>query len=61
MAMSRTRKTVWIITGIVVALGVIVVIGAALILASALFVSPLGYLAIPALDRATEAAAAALF
>jgi NADH-quinone oxidoreductase subunit N len=36
-------------------------VGAALILASALFVSPLGYLAIPALDQATEAAAAALF
>jgi protease-4 len=34
MAMSRTRKTVLIITGIVVALGVIVVIGAALILAA---------------------------
>jgi len=36
-------------------------IGAALILTSALFVSPLGYLAIPVLDRATLAAAAALF
>src|SRR5215204_6229767 len=34
MAMSRTRKTVLIITGIVVALGVMVVIGAALILAA---------------------------
>jgi NADH-quinone oxidoreductase subunit N len=34
---------------------------AALILASALFVSPLGYLAIPVLDRATLAAAASLF
>ena len=36
-------------------------VGAALILASALFVSPLGYLAIPVLDRATLAAAAVLF
>jgi NADH-quinone oxidoreductase subunit N len=36
-------------------------VGAALILAAALFVSPLGYLAIPALDRATNAAAGALF
>ena len=36
-------------------------VGAALILVSALFVSPLGYLAIPVLDRATLAAAAVLF
>ena len=36
-------------------------IGAALILVAALFVSPLGYLAIPVLDRATLAAAAVLF
>jgi NADH-quinone oxidoreductase subunit N len=36
-------------------------VGAALILAAALFVSPLGYLAIPVLDRATLAAAAVLF
>ena len=36
-------------------------VGAALILISALFVSPLGYLAIPVLDRATLAAAAVLF
>jgi NADH-quinone oxidoreductase subunit N len=36
-------------------------VGAALIAASALFVSPLGYLAIPALDHATRAAAAVLF
>ncbi len=36
-------------------------VGAGLILVSALFVSPLGYLLIPALDRATLAAAAALF
>jgi NADH-quinone oxidoreductase subunit N len=36
-------------------------VGAALILASALFLSPLGYLAIPVLDRATTAAAGALF
>jgi NADH-quinone oxidoreductase subunit N len=36
-------------------------IGAGLILASALFVSPLGYLAIPALGQATQVAAASLF
>ena len=36
-------------------------IGAGLILASALFVSPLGYLAIPALGQASHAAAASLF
>ena len=36
-------------------------IGAGLILASALFVSPLGYLAIPMLDRATLVAATSLF
>ena len=36
-------------------------VGAALIFVSALFVSPLGYLAIPVLDRATLAAAAVLF
>lgn len=36
-------------------------IGAGLIFASALFVSPLGYLAIPALDRLTMNAASALF
>ena len=36
-------------------------VGAGLILASALFVSPLGYLAIPLLDRATLAAASSLF
>jgi NADH-quinone oxidoreductase subunit N len=36
-------------------------VGASLILVSALFVSPLGYLAIPVLDRATLAAAAVLF
>jgi NADH-quinone oxidoreductase subunit N len=36
-------------------------VGAALILASAVFVSPLGYLAIPWLDRATLAAAGSLF
>jgi NADH-quinone oxidoreductase subunit N len=36
-------------------------VGAALILASALFVSPLGYLIIPALERTTMVAAAALF
>ena len=36
-------------------------VGAALILAAALFVSPLGYLAIPILDRATLSAAAVLF
>jgi len=36
-------------------------VGSGLILASALFVSPLGYLAIPLLDRATLAAAGALF
>jgi NADH-quinone oxidoreductase subunit N len=36
-------------------------VGAGLILASALFVSPLGYLAIPALDRATQVAALSLF
>ncbi len=36
-------------------------VGTALILALALFVSPLGYLAIPVLDRATLAAAAVLF
>jgi NADH-quinone oxidoreductase subunit N len=36
-------------------------VGAALILLAALFVSPLGYLAIPMLDRATLAAAAVLF
>jgi NADH-quinone oxidoreductase subunit N len=36
-------------------------VGAGLILASALFVSPLGYLAIPALDAATRTAAQALF
>jgi protease-4 len=34
MAMSRTRKTVLIITGVVVALGVVVLIGAALLLAA---------------------------
>jgi NADH-quinone oxidoreductase subunit N len=36
-------------------------LGTALILASALFVSPLGYLLIPALDRATLLAASTLF
>ena len=36
-------------------------VGAGLILASALFVSPLGYLVIPALERTTMTAAAALF
>ena len=36
-------------------------VGSALILASAVAVSPLGYLAIPLLDRATMAAAGALF
>ena len=36
-------------------------VGTALIFAAALFVSPLGYLAIPALDRATNLAAGALF
>ena len=34
MAMSRTRKTVLIITGVVVALGLVVLIGAALLLAA---------------------------
>ncbi|WP_114950847.1 NADH-quinone oxidoreductase subunit NuoN [Sphingosinicella terrae] len=36
-------------------------VGTGLILASALFVSPLGYLAIPILDRATRVAAGSLF
>jgi NADH-quinone oxidoreductase subunit N len=36
-------------------------VGAALILIAALFVSPLGYLTIRVLDRATLAAAASLF
>ncbi|MDP8995354.1 MAG: NADH-quinone oxidoreductase subunit N, partial [Pseudomonadota bacterium] len=36
-------------------------VGTALILASALFVSPVGYLAIPALDTLSRSAAGALF